>query len=150
VSAFRQVYWLMQNQPTQKHDCNHIWQTAHSHILSTSCAVVPPGYFTSSGTGAAAQLRPCGAGSYAAGWVPTRTRCISCGTNIGTNPQDPNEHQDTPALIATSSASCSESHQLSWVDFTTAGACDHRSGAVCNTQDSQHCHTGYGSSLLPA
>jgi hypothetical protein len=77
-------------------------------LLCAACAVVPPGYFTS-GTGATAQLRPCGAGSYAAGWVPTRTRCISCGTNIGTDPQDPNEHQDTPALIATSSASCSES-----------------------------------------
>jgi hypothetical protein len=99
--------------PITAQQCNQC--SSSDILLCAACAVVPPGYFTF-GTGAAAQLRVCAQGSYAAGWVPIRTKCTSCGTNVRTEPQDPNEHMDSPALVATSSDSCSEWPEQTWGD----------------------------------
>jgi len=104
--------------PITAQQCNQC--SSSDILLCAACAVVPPGYFTF-GTGAAAQLRVCAQGSYAAGWVPIRTKCTSCGTNVRTDPQDPNEHMDSPALVATSSASCSECLGQTWGALVVRG-----------------------------
>jgi hypothetical protein len=76
---------------------------------SKSECVAPPGYFNSNGN-----LTMCYTGFYAAGWG-RRESCTSCGVNIPSAQNSPNEHPDTftanaDGLVRASSIDCCKSY----------------------------------------